>query len=98
MEIDFLGVPNVPFWLFILLSLTTTATAMLGLITGTAGGLALLAVMANFFPPTLFFLPSSLFIFPLTLFFFLLACLVCLLSPGLAGGGWPVGRVGMVEK
>ncbi|MBB43628.1 MAG: hypothetical protein CMM44_07685 [Rhodospirillaceae bacterium] len=53
MEIDFLGVPNVPFWLFLLLAVTTTATAMLGLITGTAGGLALLAVMANFFPPTL---------------------------------------------
>jgi len=53
MEIDFLGVPNVPFWLFLLLSVTTAATAMLGLITGTAGGLALLAIMANFFPPTL---------------------------------------------
>ncbi len=53
MEAGFLGVPDVPLWLFILLSLTTIATTMLGMLTGTVGGLGLLAVMAIFFPPAI---------------------------------------------
>ena len=53
MEAGFLGVPDVPLWLFVLLSLTTIATTMLGMLTGTVGGLGLLAVMAIFFPPAI---------------------------------------------
>ena len=49
MEANFLGVPDVPLWLFIFLSITTIATTMLGMLTGTVGGLGLLAVMAKFF-------------------------------------------------
>lgn len=53
MEAGFLGVPDVPLWLFLLLSATTIFTTMLGMTTGTVGGLGLLAVMAIFFPPAI---------------------------------------------
>ena len=53
MEANFLGVPDVPLWLFIFLSITTIATTMLGMLTGTVGGLGLLAVMAIFFTPSI---------------------------------------------
>ena len=53
MEANFLGVPDVPLWLFIFLSITTIATTMLGMLTGTVRGLGLLAVMAIFFTPSI---------------------------------------------
>ena len=53
MEANFLGVPDVPLWLFIFLSTATIATTMLGMLTGTVGGLGLLAVMAVFFTPSI---------------------------------------------
>jgi uncharacterized membrane protein YfcA len=51
MEASFLGVPDVDVWLFALLSLTAFATTLVTTLTGAAGGLLLLAVMALFFPP-----------------------------------------------
>jgi len=50
-ETNFLGIPDVSLSLFIFLSIATVFTTLLGLLTGTAGGLALLAIMAVFFPP-----------------------------------------------
>ena len=61
MEANFLGVPDVPLWLFIFLSITTIATTVLGMLTGTVGGLGLLAVMAIFFPPQFWSLCTLLF-------------------------------------
>lgn len=51
LEVQFLGVPEVGPWLFSGLALASFATTFLGIIVGTAGGLALLAIMALFFPP-----------------------------------------------
>ena len=49
---QFLGVPNVDAWIFFGLSITAFFTSIVGIVTGTAGGLLLLAVMAFFFEPT----------------------------------------------
>ena len=46
----FLGVPDVGFWLTVVLVLAATITTFLGTVTGTAGGLLLLAGMTFFFP------------------------------------------------
>jgi uncharacterized membrane protein YfcA len=51
MDPNFLGVPDVSAQLFGLLSLATVFTTLIGILTGSAGGLALLAIMAMFFPP-----------------------------------------------
>ena len=51
MDPNFLGVPDVSAQLFGLLSLAAVFTTLIGILTGSAGGLALLAVMAMFFPP-----------------------------------------------
>ncbi len=50
-DASFLGVPDVGLWLFLGLCLASLATAFMGAVAGTAGGLALLAIMAAFFPP-----------------------------------------------
>ena len=50
-EPDFLGIPDVSLSLFLFLSVATIITTLIGILTGTAGGLALLAIMAIFFPP-----------------------------------------------
>lgn len=47
----FLGVPNVPEWLFLTLVFAALATTYIGFVTGTAGGLMLLVLMAGIFPP-----------------------------------------------
>lgn len=49
----FLGVPDVSAWVFSGLALAAFATTFLGSITGTAGGLVLLAIMAMIFPPAI---------------------------------------------
>ena len=46
----FLGVPDVGFWLTVVLVLAATITTFLGTVTGTAGGLLLLAGMASSSP------------------------------------------------
>lgn len=51
MEISFFGVPDIDGWIFLGLSAAAFVTAFLGLVTGTAGGLVLLAFMAIFFAP-----------------------------------------------
>ena len=47
---NFLGVPDVSLWLAVALAITATFTTFLGTVTGTAGGLLLLASMTFFFP------------------------------------------------
>jgi uncharacterized membrane protein YfcA len=47
---SFLGVPDTGLWLTIGLVLAATMTTFLGTVTGTAGGLLLLAIMTFFFP------------------------------------------------
>jgi len=47
---NFLGVPNVSFTLTFALVIAATVTTFLGTVTGTAGGLLLLAGMTFFFP------------------------------------------------
>jgi uncharacterized protein len=47
---NFLGVPDVGLWLTIGLVLAAALTTFLGTVTGTAGGLMLLAIMTFFFP------------------------------------------------
>ncbi|MEC8086750.1 MAG: sulfite exporter TauE/SafE family protein, partial [Pseudomonadota bacterium] len=47
---DFLGVPDVGLWLTVGLVFAATVTTFLGTVTGTAGGLLLLAGMTFFFP------------------------------------------------
>lgn len=51
MESPFLGVPDVDGWIFLFLSVAAFVTAFIGMVTGTAGGLVLLAFMAIFFTP-----------------------------------------------
>ena len=48
---NFLGVPDVGLWLIVVLVIAATLTTFLGTVTGTAGGLLLLASMTFFFPP-----------------------------------------------
>jgi uncharacterized protein len=47
---NFLGVPDVGLWLTIGLVIAAIVTTFLGTVTGTAGGLMLLAIMTFFFP------------------------------------------------
>ena len=49
---DFLGTPDVGPWLFVGLTFASFATAFIGVFTGTAGGVILLALMALVMPPT----------------------------------------------
>jgi len=51
METSFLGVPDIDGWIFLSLSAAAFLTSFLGMVTGTAGGLVLLAFMAIFFAP-----------------------------------------------
>ncbi len=51
MESEFLGVPEVGVWLFAGLAAASFITTFLGVVTGAAGGLLLLAILATFFPP-----------------------------------------------
>ena len=51
MDSPFLGVPDIDGWIFLALSVAAFATAIIGMVTGTAGGLMLLAFMAIFFAP-----------------------------------------------
>jgi uncharacterized membrane protein YfcA len=51
MDVSFLGVPDVSALLFSGLAFAAFCTAFLGITTGTAGGLLLLALMALYFPP-----------------------------------------------
>ncbi len=51
MESPFLGVPDIDGWIFLGLSAAAFATAFIGMVTGTGGGLVLLALMAIFFTP-----------------------------------------------
>lgn len=50
-DAPFLGVPDVDSVIFFGLSLTAFAGSFIGVVTGTAGGLMVLAIMAFFFPP-----------------------------------------------
>lgn len=51
MEQSFLGVPDVDVWLFVGLAVASFCTHFFGMVTGAAGGLLLLAILATFFPP-----------------------------------------------
>lgn len=51
MEAGFLGVPDTDVWLFIGLTAASFITHFCGMVTGAAGGLMLLAILATFFPP-----------------------------------------------
>jgi uncharacterized membrane protein YfcA len=51
MSSDFLGVPDVDVWLFVGLAAASFLTTFWGIVTGAAGGLLLLAVLATVFPP-----------------------------------------------
>ena len=48
---DFLGVPDVNLWLFVGLAAASFLTTFCGIVTGAAGGLLLLAILATVFPP-----------------------------------------------
>ena len=48
---NFLGVPDTGVWLFAAMTFAALVTTFLGTVTGTAGGLLLLAFMAFFYPP-----------------------------------------------
>lgn len=50
-DAPFLGVPDVDGLVFLGLTLTAFAGSFIGVVTGTAGGLMVLAIMAFFFPP-----------------------------------------------
>ena len=50
---DFLGTPDIGPWLFFGLTLASFVTAFIGVFTGTAGGVILLALMAMVMPPTI---------------------------------------------
>jgi uncharacterized membrane protein YfcA len=51
MDHAFLGVPNVDVWLFSGLALAAFLATLVGILSGAAGGLITLAVLALFFPP-----------------------------------------------
>ena len=51
MEPGFLGVPGVDAWLFAALAAGSFFTHFFGMVTGAAGGLMLLAILATVFPP-----------------------------------------------
>lgn len=50
---QFLGMAGVDFWIFVGLAVTALLTNFISAVSGTAGGLILLAVMAFIFPPVL---------------------------------------------
>lgn len=52
MESQFLGVPDINGWVFSGLALAAFFTTFLGVVSGAAGGLVLLAIMAMVFPPS----------------------------------------------
>jgi uncharacterized protein len=52
-DAQYLGVPDINGWIFWGMSLAAFVTTFLGSITGAAGGLVLLAIMAIFFPPAI---------------------------------------------
>ena len=51
LDAQFLGVPGVDLWLFAGLSVASFVTTFFGIVSGAAGGLFLLAIMASVFPP-----------------------------------------------
>lgn len=51
METDFLGMPGVDVWLFAGLMAASFLTTFVGMVTGAAGGLLLLVILATVFPP-----------------------------------------------
>lgn len=51
MESEFLGMPGVDVWVFVGLAAASFLTTFLGMVTGAAGGLLLLAILAYVFPP-----------------------------------------------
>ena len=51
METSFLGMPDVTPWLFFAFAAASFCTTFIGVVTGTAGGLMLLAILAMVFPP-----------------------------------------------
>lgn len=53
MEPGFLGVPGVDGWLFAALTVGSFLTHFFGMVTGAAGGLLLLAILATVFPPVI---------------------------------------------
>lgn len=53
MEPGFLGVPGVDGWLFAALTVGSFLTHLFGMVTGAAGGLLLLAILATVFPPVI---------------------------------------------
>ena len=53
MESSVFGVPGVDGWVFAGLSVASFITTFIGVVTGTAGGLVLLAIMAFVFPPAI---------------------------------------------
>ena len=50
---QFLGMAGVDFWIFAGLAVAALLTALITAVSGTAGGLILLAIMAFVFPPVL---------------------------------------------
>lgn len=52
-DAQYFGVPDINGWIFWGLTLASFVTTFLGSVTGTAGGLALLAIMAMIFPPAI---------------------------------------------
>ncbi|MFM1816154.1 MAG: hypothetical protein RLZ98_2849, partial [Pseudomonadota bacterium] len=53
LEPGFLGMPDVSGWLFAGMTFAAFATTYIAFVTGTAGGLMLLVVMAPYFPPAI---------------------------------------------
>jgi len=52
-DAQYFGVPDINGWIFWGLTLASIVTTFIGSLTGTAGGLALLAIMALVFPPAI---------------------------------------------
>jgi len=52
-DTQFLGVPGVDGWVFAGLALASLVTSFIGVVTGTAGGLVLLSILALVFPPAI---------------------------------------------
>ncbi len=50
---QFLGMAGIDQWIFVGLAMTALLTAFISAVSGTAGGLILLAIMAFVFPPVL---------------------------------------------
>ena len=52
-DAQFLGIPGIDGWIFAGLTLASLATSFIGVVTGAAGGLVLLSIMAFVFPPAI---------------------------------------------